>query len=94
MKISKQEVAKIADLARLEVDEHKLELFAEQLSNILQYMEQLNELDTENVNPLYSPVEHSSIMREDTVYQEYSREEIIKNAPEEDGRYFIVPKVF
>lgn len=94
MKISTQEVAKIASLARLEGDEEKLERFAGQLGSILQYMETLNEVDTGGVAPLYSPVAHGTPFREDTVHQDYEQEEVLGNAPESDGLHFIVPKVF
>jgi len=91
--INKEEVARIAELARLDVEEAKQELFAGQLSSILQYMETLNELDTSEVEPLYSPVEHDTPVREDEPESRCSREEVLGNAPETDGKYFIVPKV-
>jgi aspartyl-tRNA(Asn)/glutamyl-tRNA(Gln) amidotransferase subunit C len=91
--ISKGEVARIAELARLDVDEGRRELFAEQLSSILQYMETLNELDTSDVEPLYSPVEHDTPVRQDEPETRCSRDEVLGNAPETDGKYFIVPKV-
>lgn len=94
MKISTEEVAKIASLARLEEDEEKLERFAAQLGSILEYMETLNELDTTGVEPLYSPVTHETPFREDTVHQDYDQQEVLRNAPESDGVHFIVPKVF
>lgn len=93
MKISVREVKNIAYLARLEVREEKLGLFVEQFDNILNYMDKLNELDTSQVEALYSPVEHGTVLREDDPGSEFEREEILFNAPEEDGQYFIVPKV-
>lgn len=94
MKISRQEVAKTAELARLEADQDKLELFAGQLSSILEYMETLNELDTSQVQPMYSPLQFGTKFREDQELQEYEREEVLQNAPDQDGRYFVVPKIF
>ncbi|MFP4070948.1 MAG: Asp-tRNA(Asn)/Glu-tRNA(Gln) amidotransferase subunit GatC [Desulfovibrionales bacterium] len=93
MKITPEEVRKIATLARLELDEDKVNLFAGQFDEILQYMDKLAELDTTEVEPMYTPVEHTSVLREDIVRKDYTREEILGNAPEEDGRYFIVPKI-
>ncbi len=93
MKISKEEVQNIAKLARLEIAEDKMELFSRQLSQILEYMELLSEVDTTDVEPLYSPIEHMTPYREDEVIREYSRKEVLSNAPEDDGKYFIVPKV-
>ncbi len=94
MKISRREVARIADLARLQLSEEQLDLFAGQLNDILEYMEMLGQVDTSQVEPLYSPVEHEASYRDDQVEQEYTREEVLGNAPENDGEFFIVPKVF
>ncbi|MFW6414758.1 MAG: Asp-tRNA(Asn)/Glu-tRNA(Gln) amidotransferase subunit GatC [Thermodesulfobacteriota bacterium] len=94
MKISKQEVSKIAGLARLEIEEQRLELFAEQFNDILDYMDKLEELDTSRTEPLYSPLAHSRALRTDEVHSKYSREEVLQNAPEERDGFFVVPKVF
>ncbi|SDB30238.1 aspartyl/glutamyl-tRNA(Asn/Gln) amidotransferase subunit C [Desulfonatronum thiosulfatophilum] len=93
MSISTDEVAKVAGLARLNLKPEKLEQFAGQFNDILGYMEKLNELDTSGVEPLFSPVNHETVFRDDDVRQEYSREEILANAPETDGSYFIVPRI-
>lgn len=93
MKISPEEVAKVAGLARLDLDQDKLELFAGQLGDILAYMDKLGELDTDAVEPLYSPVQHTTVLRRDEVRKDYAREEILANAPEQDGQFFIVPKI-
>jgi len=93
-KIDPRDVAAIAELARLECDEETLRTFARQLDDILKYMDKLNELDTSSIQPLYSPVRHEALFRQDQVTQEYSRDELLANAPESDGSYFIVPKVF
>jgi aspartyl-tRNA(Asn)/glutamyl-tRNA(Gln) amidotransferase subunit C len=93
-KIDPRDVAAIADLARLECEQETLHTFARQLDDILKYMDKLNELDTAGVQPLYSPVRHGTAFRQDEVNQEYSRDEILGNAPDADGAYFIVPKVF
>ena len=93
-KISSQDVPSIAALARLECSQAKLQTFARQLDDILEYMDKLNQLDTTDVEPLYSPIRHGSAFRDDQVRQEYSREDLLGNAPDADGQYFIVPKVF
>ena len=93
MTIDANEVAKVARLARLTLDAPSTEHFAGQLTSILEDMEQLGELDTTDVEPLYTPVEHHSVMREDTVRPEYDRDQILGNAPETDGSHFIVPKI-
>lgn len=93
MKISPEEVAKVASLSRLDLPEDKLELFAGQLGDILAYMDKLGELDTDDVEPLYSPVKHTTVMRRDEARKEYRREDILANAPEQDGQFFIVPRI-
>jgi aspartyl-tRNA(Asn)/glutamyl-tRNA(Gln) amidotransferase subunit C len=93
MKISPEEVAKVASLSRLDLSEDKLELFAGQLGDILDYMDKLGELDTSEVEPLYSPVKHTTVLRRDEARKDYKREEILANAPEQDGQFFIVPRI-
>ncbi len=93
MSISVDEVAKVAGLARLNLEPEKVEQFAAQFNDILGYMQKLNELDTSGVEPLYSPVIHETVFRNDEVRMEYSREELLGNAPDTDGSYFIVPRI-
>jgi|APHig6443718053_1056840.scaffolds.fasta_scaffold741570_1 aspartyl-tRNA(Asn)/glutamyl-tRNA(Gln) amidotransferase subunit C len=93
MKISSEEVAKVARLARLELSQDKIDQYASQLGDILGYMDKLAELDTASVEPMYTPVDQVSVMREDVVAKDYTREDILKNAPETDGAFFIVPRI-
>lgn len=93
MKISPEEVAKVARLSRLDLPQEKLELFAGQLGDILDYMDKLGELNTDDVEPLYSPVSHTTVLRKDEAKKDYTREEVLSNAPEQDGQFFIVPKI-
>ena len=93
MKIDPAEVAKVAQLASLTLDESRTVHFAGQLTDILEHMEHLNELDTTDIEPLYTPVDHHTVLRSDTVQREYDREQILDNAPASDGSHFIVPKV-
>ncbi len=93
MKISREEVENIASLARLKFTSEQLDLFSKQLSQILEYMDLLSDVDTSDIAPLYSPIEHTTPYREDEVKVEYKRDDILKNAPEEDGEHYIVPKV-
>jgi aspartyl-tRNA(Asn)/glutamyl-tRNA(Gln) amidotransferase subunit C len=93
MKFGIEETARVAALARLRLDDDKLAEFAGQLEDILSYMEELNTLDTREIEPLYSPVELSSPMREDAVHKAHTRDEVLSNAPESDGAFFIVPKI-
>ncbi|MDQ7834160.1 MAG: Asp-tRNA(Asn)/Glu-tRNA(Gln) amidotransferase subunit GatC [Humidesulfovibrio sp.] len=93
MKISAEEVAKVAKLSRLDLSPEKIEQYTGQLDGILAYMDKLSEVDTSKVEPMYSPVDHVSVLRDDVVRKDYAREDILKNAPESDGSFFIVPRI-
>lgn len=93
MKISKDDIIKVSELARLEFKEEELEKFTEQLGNILEYIEQLNELDTDNVEPTSHVLDMSTPLREDKVVEWLSTEEVLKNAPESEDDFFVVPQV-
>ena len=93
MSVTRKDVEHIAELARLKFSGEELENFTEQLNEILSYIEKLNELDTENVNPLSHPVEGENVFRKDVVKPSVKREEALKNAPDSDDEFFKVPKV-
>jgi len=93
MSISPEEVAKVARLARLDLSQETIGQYAAQLDGILEYMDKLSELDTTSVEPLYTPVDQVSVMRDDVVKKDYARADILKNAPETDGAFFIVPRI-
>lgn len=91
--LTKDDAARIAALARLDIDEAKLETFTAQFADILGHVEALGEVDTENVEPLYSPVELGTVTREDEAEKRFPRADVLGNAPETDGSFFIVPKI-
>ncbi|EHJ49405.1 glutamyl-tRNA(Gln) amidotransferase, C subunit [Solidesulfovibrio carbinoliphilus subsp. oakridgensis] len=93
MKIRPDEVAKVAKLARLRLDDDSLEAFAGQMDGILAYMETLGAVDTDGVEPLYSPVLHETPLRADVATKACARDRILANAPATDGQFFIVPKI-
>ncbi len=93
MSIRPEEVAKVAKLARLRLEEDALDGFAAQMDGILAYMETLGEVDTTGVEPLYSPVLHATPLREDVAVTTCARDQILANAPATDGQFFIVPKI-
>ncbi len=93
MAVSKKDVEKIAELARLKFTDDELENFTPQMNEILSYMDKLNELDTENVKPLSHPVERANVFREDELKPSISTEDALKNAPFKDEHHFKVPKV-
>lgn len=93
MTLTKQDVAKVARLSRIKMDDDKLEALLPQLSNIIGFVEQLSEVDTDNVEPLASVVDINARMREDEVTDGGYAKEVLANAPEELEGYFVVPKV-
>ncbi len=93
MKLSKEEVKHIAMLSRLELKEEEVEKFQTQLSEILDFVEKLNELDTEGIDPKFQIIPPQNVLREDVPGISLSREKTFMNAPETDEEYFIVPKV-
>jgi aspartyl-tRNA(Asn)/glutamyl-tRNA(Gln) amidotransferase subunit C len=93
LKISKEEVAYVAHLARLEFSETEKETFTGQLNDILLYMDKLNEVDTAGVEPLSHAISLSNAFREDQVRESLSQERSLANAPDPRGEFFRVPKV-
>jgi len=93
MSVTLKDVEHIAKLARLNFSEDELKEFTGDMNKILEYMEKLNELDTENVEPLSHPVEQINVFREDELKESVDREEALKNAPKSDEEFFKVPKV-
>jgi aspartyl-tRNA(Asn)/glutamyl-tRNA(Gln) amidotransferase subunit C len=93
MKITVQDVEYIARLARLEYSDEEKDTFTEQFNVILGYIETLNELDTDGVEPLSHVIELSNVVREDETQSSLPIDLVLKNAPAKSGRYFTVPKV-
>ena len=91
--ISLEEVAHMATLSRLSVSEEEQTLFARQMGDILAYMDVLARVDTSDVEPLYSPAPHPGPLRDDVSARRRDRSEVLANAPEADGEYFIVPRI-
>ncbi len=93
MKISPEKAMGIAALARLEISQEQAVTLAAQMDDILGYMDKLNELDTASVEPMYTPVDHVSVLRQDETRKDFPREDILRNAPENNGEYFVVPRI-
>lgn len=93
MSVTIKDVEHIAKLARLEFDEEEKEKFTHQLNQILAYVEQLNKLDTTNVEPLSLVIELENVFREDEVKEGLTTDEALKNAPSKTEQFFKVPKV-
>ena len=93
MSLDEATVARIARLARISIPEDELAPLADELSHILGWIEQLNEVDTEGVAPMTSVVAMRLAWREDRVTDGGRPEDILANAPERQDGYFVVPKV-
>lgn len=97
MPISKKDVERIAELARLELGEEETELFTVQLSSIIGHIEKLNELDTTDVQPMSHCARMSkdedSVKREDQIEPSIGQQAAVKNAPDSESGYFRVPRV-
>ncbi|MDP6559291.1 MAG: Asp-tRNA(Asn)/Glu-tRNA(Gln) amidotransferase subunit GatC [Candidatus Binatia bacterium] len=93
MNITKEDVERVALLARLELSSEEKELFAEQLDKIFHHIEKLNQLDTENVEPLAHAVDIVNAFREDRVVNRPSTDSLLANAPAREENFFKVPKI-
>jgi aspartyl-tRNA(Asn)/glutamyl-tRNA(Gln) amidotransferase subunit C len=93
MALEKSDVAKIAHLARLSVEEADLEHFSGELSNILGLVEQMRSVDTNGVEPMAHPLHMTQRLRPDTVTERDQRERFQRIAPETEDGLYLVPKV-
>ena len=93
MSIDLKTIKHISKLSRISVDEQKAEKLAGDLNSIFEFIEKLNKLNTDNVEPLTSVAETTLKFRTDEVKSENIREQIIKNSPEDNEDFFVVPKV-
>ena len=93
MKITKEEVLYVADLARLELDSASIDAFAEQIANILEYVDMLNQADTAGVNPTSHAISLTNAFRADEEKDHLERDLALANAPEQEDGSFIVPKI-
>ena len=93
MKITKDEVLYVADLARLDLDDESIEKYAGQIDNILEYVDKLKAVDTQGVRPTSHAIFLTNAFREDENKQHLERDQVLANAPEKEEGSFIVPKV-
>ena len=93
MSISRQEVEKVSLLARLLLSESELETMTSQLADIVAYVDQFAQLDTENVEPMAHAIELSNVFAEDEVAASLTQSDALKNAPHHDGECYLVPAV-
>lgn len=91
--ISTEDVKHVAKLARLELTDEEINKYSKQLGDILKYVEQMNEIDTTNIDPMPHAIPVYNVMREDVVKYEETKEELMQNAPFEEDGFFRVPKI-
>jgi len=92
-RITKEEVTKVAQLARLKLNDNQLEKHAEQLEKILDYIKQLEEINTENIPCTTRAIEVVNVMRQDQQQTFENTEELLNLAPSRENNFFKVPKI-
>ena len=91
--ITKEQVEHVAKLARLSLTNEEVDLYTKQLSKILDYIDQLNQVNTEGVEPMTQPIPKVNVTREDIVKKQFERQDVLRNAPHEEYGFFRVPKI-
>ena len=92
MNIDLRTVERVASLAKLDFSDDEKTRIQEDLNKIVAYFDKLNEVDTEGIEPLVFMTEEVNVFRRDIPFQEISKEEALKNAPQKNSDYFKVPK--
>ena len=92
-KINKEEVKKVAHLARLELDEDEINNHAEQLEKILEYIKQLEKIDTDGVSSTTRAIEVINVLRKDEKKNSDCTDELLELAPSREDKFFKVPKI-
>ena len=90
---SQEDVQKVAKLARLKLSDQEVQTLTEQMGQVLGYVDILNELDTDDVEPMAHAVEVTNVLRKDKTAESLPREAALSNAPKTDGKYFLVPQI-
>ena len=93
MSIDNSTVKKVAKLARLKVDAKEEQNLKDELNNILEWVDKLQKVDTENIAPMLSVSNEPMPMREDIVTSKLDNKQILSNAPQKKAGFFVVPKV-
>jgi len=91
--LTRADVQKVAFLARLKLSDAELDSLTTQMGKILGFVESLNEVNTEGVEPMVHAMELRNVFRPDQVRESLPREQALKNAPKTDGKYFLVPQI-
>jgi aspartyl-tRNA(Asn)/glutamyl-tRNA(Gln) amidotransferase subunit C len=92
-RLTREDVEKVAALGRLKLSADEIERMTAQLGRVLEYVEILNEIDTEGVQPMAHAIDLSNVFREDVERPSLPRDQALANAPKTDGRGFLVPPI-
>ena len=93
MSIDKDTIKHISKLARISLDDKKIDSLSKDISSIMKFIEKLNKLNTDKINPLTSIINSPLKSRIDEVKEEKIRDQILKNSPDSNDEFFVVPKV-
>ena len=86
--ISKEKIEQMAGLAKLKISKDEINEFSNKFSQVLEYIDKLHEVNTDNIEPLYQVYDYKQVLREDTVEEGLSREEVLQNTVEKQYGYF------
>ena len=93
MKFDKDSLYKLGKLSKIQIDESKLKSLSSDLGSIIEFIDRLKSIDTENVDPTSNSLDQSLVMREDIASDVNTADEILENAPQKELDFFSVPKV-
>lgn len=93
MKITKENVKYVANLARLKITDEQQEKFINEMESIINFADMLAEVNTDDVEPTFHAIELQNVLREDVVTSKYNRDKLLQNAPSQYNGCFEVPKV-
>mgnify|MGYP001158422407 FL=1 len=93
MKFDKDSLYKLGKLSKIQIDESKLKSLSSDLGSIIEFIDRLKSIDTENVDPTSNSLDQSLVMRDDIASDVNSANEILENAPQKELDFFSVPKV-
>ncbi|MEG3068775.1 MAG: Asp-tRNA(Asn)/Glu-tRNA(Gln) amidotransferase subunit GatC [Syntrophaceticus schinkii] len=93
MKLAREEVRQVAVLAHLALDEDEFDELCDEFNEVLEFVETINNIDTENVEPTYYLLPLQNVWRSDEAHQPLALEDVFRDTPERDGSYFKVPRI-
>jgi len=91
--LSREDVIKVAKLAKISLSEEEIQIFSQQLPEIIKFVEKLDDLKTEDILPFYEIIEANAPLRPDVPEEGLSNEEALANAPQKENGFFVVPRV-